>query len=248
MLSGYRDGKLFGASFGQAPPWVLALHGWGRSHADFLDVLGSPDAGEVIDAIAIDLPGFGASPPPPEPWGAQEYAAYVRPVLDKMADRVVIVGHSFGGRVAVELAALERERTAALVLTGTPLVRVGRQTRPKLRFRMVRALAGVGLVGQGRLTQARERYGSRDYREARGVMRGVLVRVLAEDYRGALELLSCPVELVWGQRDVAVPVEVARAALSVIAAGRLTILPGIDHFVPSTAPAALRAVVLAHRP
>ncbi len=248
MLSGYLDGKLFGEAFGQAPPWVLALHGWGRSHTDFAGVLRSLDTGETIDGIALDLPGFGASPPPPEPWGAREYAAFIQPVLDEMDDRVVILGHSFGGRVAVELAALRGDRTAALVLTGVPLVPVARRPRPRLRYRMVRTLAGMGLVDQGRLARARERYGSRDYREARGVMQAVLVRVLGEDYRAALKSLHCPVELVWGDRDTVVPIEAARRALPAIAAGRLTILRNVDHFVPSAAPAALRAAVLEHRP
>ncbi|HXZ83052.1 MAG TPA: alpha/beta hydrolase [Acidimicrobiales bacterium] len=248
MLSAYVDGKVFGETSGSGTPWLLVLHGWGRSHDDFTDVVRGMGNEEVIDAIAIDLPGFGASPAPDEAWGAKEYATFVKPILDEMTGRVVIVGHSFGGRVAVELAALAGERTAALVLTGVPLLRVQQRARPRMRFRIVRALAGVGLVGRQRLERARERHGSRDYREAQGVMRAVLVRVLAEDYRPALARLGCPVELVWGERDTAVPVEIARAALSVIIDGRLTVIPGVGHFVPTTAPASLRAAVVAHRP
>jgi pimeloyl-ACP methyl ester carboxylesterase len=248
MLSAYVGGKVFGETFGSTTPWLLALHGWRRSHDDFTEMLRGGAGEEALDAIAIDLPGFGASPVPAEPWGAPDYAAFLGPVLEEMTDQIVIVGHSFGGRVAVELAQLAGERTAALILTGVPLVRVRRQARPKMRFRTVRALAGMGLVGRRHLERARERYGSRDYREAQGVMRSVLVRVLAEDYRPSLARLSCPVELVWGEKDTVVPVDVARAALLAIADGRLAILPGIDHFVPTAAPAALRAAVEAHRP
>ncbi|MGD0220384.1 MAG: alpha/beta hydrolase [Acidimicrobiales bacterium] len=248
MLSSYVNGKVFGESFGTATPWVLALHGWGRSHADFTAMLGPLAGEEAIDAIAVDLPGFGASAAPDSAWGATEYASFIRPVLDEMAGRVVIVGHSFGGRIAIELAVLAGDRTAGLVLSGVPCTRVGRAPRPRFRYRIVRALAPVGLIGERRLDRARERYGSRDYREARGVMRAVLVRVLTEDYRASLARLSCPVELVWGEEDAVVPVEVARRALPAIASGRLTVLPGVGHFVPTTAPAALRNATMLHRP
>jgi pimeloyl-ACP methyl ester carboxylesterase len=248
MLSGYLGGKTFGEAFGSSKPWVLALHGWARSHADFVEVLGAKEGEQALDAIAVDLPGFGASPPPEAVWGAREYAAFLEPLLDEMAERIVIVGHSFGGRVAVEFAALSGDRVAALVLSGVPLVTASRRPRPNARYRVVRSLAAAGIVSATRLEQARERYGSRDYREARGVMRGVLVRAVAEDYRATLALLRCPVELVWGEDDTAVPVDVAREATHSLVDGRLTVLPGVDHFVPTAAPGALRAATLLHRP
>ncbi|MGP8163784.1 MAG: alpha/beta fold hydrolase [Acidimicrobiales bacterium] len=248
MLNAYVDGRVFGEKFGTSTPWVLALHGWGRTHADFAGVLHSTQREGAIDAIALDLPGFGASPVPDEPWGAKEYAIFIRPVLDEMAARIVIVGHSFGGRVAVELATLAGDRTAALVLTGVPLLRVGRPPRQELRYRIARTLATAGIISRARLDRVREHHGSRDYQEARGIMRAVLVRVLAEDYRPSLTRLHCPVELVWGERDAAVPVSVAREALPVITAGRLTVLPGVDHFVPTAAPEALRTATVLHRP
>ena len=247
MLSGYLEGRAFGERSGTSPPWLLALHGWGRTHADFAGVLAATHDQGALDAVALDLPGFGASPAPDEAWGAKEYAEFVRPLLDEMAGGVVLVGHSFGGRVAVELAAMVDDQVAGLVLTGVPLVRLGRPPRPRVRYRIVRSLAAAGIVSQGRLDAARERHGSRDYREARGVMREVLVRVLAEDYRPALARLRCPVEFVWGERDTVVPLAAARSALDLTAKGRLTVLPGVDHFVPTAAPAALREAALRYR-
>src|SRR5438067_3542048 len=100
MLKAFDDGRLFGAAFGSGPPWVLALHGWRRTQRDWNDVLVG------LDAIALDLPGFGATPLPDRPWGSPEYAAAVTPVLEREFDGpAVVIGHSFGGRVATHLAA-----------------------------------------------------------------------------------------------------------------------------------------------
>src|SRR4051812_38815028 len=111
MLTAFDDGRLFGATTGDGHPWVLALHGWQRTHRDFNRVL------DGVAAVALDLPGFGASPPPPQPWGGAEYAAAVAPVLERFDQPPVVLGHSFGGRVAVHLAAAYPERVHALVLT-----------------------------------------------------------------------------------------------------------------------------------
>ena len=218
---------------------MLALHGWARSSADFSATL------DGLDAVALDLPGFGATPPPPEPWGAAGYAAAVADVLPELDQPPVVLGHSFGGRVAVHLAASHPDAVAGLVLTGAPLVRrPGAEARkPALAYRAGRALHRKGLLPDARMDALRRRYGSRDYLAATGVMRGVHVTVVNETYEDQLRALTCPVELVWGDDDAEVPVSVAEAARSLLARATLTTVPGAGHLVPLTAPAALREAV-----
>jgi pimeloyl-ACP methyl ester carboxylesterase len=276
MLKAFDGGRLFGASYGaDRAPWVLALHGWARSHQDWRAVLGARDAGTVpqgsssaprptrvgdgtvdestglgaMAAVALDLPGFGATPPPPEAWGSAEYAAALVPVLAELQVPAVVVGHSFGGRVAVHLAAAQPGLVKALVLTGVPLVRQAAGShRPPLRYRVGRALHGRGLVGEARMETLRQRYGSADYRAATGVMRQVLVRTVNETYDDQLRALRCPVELVWGDDDAEVPLSVAETATGLLARPNLTVCRGAGHLVPLTAPDGLRLAIERHRP
>lgn len=236
MLKAFAGGRLFGSLHGTPPPGVVALHGWARTHRDFDATLAG------LDALALDLPGFGATPPPPEPWGAAAYAAAVAEAIEAPA---VVVGHSFGGRVAVHLAVARPDLVRALVLTGVPLLRPpgAMRRKPALSFRVARALHRRGLVGDARMEAMRQRYGSADYRAAQGVMRAVHVTAVNETYEDELRALRCPVELVWGADDADVPVSVAHAAVEVIADARLTLLPGVGHLVPTTAPDALRAAI-----
>ena len=239
MLRAFANGRLFGVASGPGTPAVLALHGWGRSSADFAQTLAG------LDAVALDLPGFGATPAPPEPWGAEGYAAAVAPVLDELAAPAVVVGHSFGGRVAVHLAATRPDRVAGLVLTGAPLVRRpgAAARRPALAFRAARALHRRGLLGEDRMEALRRRYGSADYRAATGVMRAVHVRVVNETYEAQLAAVTCPVELVWGDDDTEVPLGVAEAALALLPDATLRVVPGAGHDTPRTAPGALRDAI-----
>ena len=244
VLRAFASGQLFGAVHGSGRPTVLALQGWGRNHRDFDATLTG------LDAVALDLPGFGATPPPPEGWGGREYAAAVVPVLDEMATPVVVLGHSFGGRVAVELAAVQAERVRALVLAGVPLVRRpgAPRRRPALAYRVGRALHRRGALGERRMERLRQRYGSPDYRAAQGVMRQVHVRAVNETYERQLSAIACPVELVWGDDDHDVPPEVARTACALLARATLTVVAGAGHLTPLTAPEALRTAVERHLP
>ena len=245
MLTSFAGSRLFGESYGAGTPWVLALHGWRRDHRDFDAVLAVPG----MEAVALDLPGFGSAPAPDTAWGSADYAETVAAVLGEMAPRVVVVGHSFGGRVAVHLVASHPDRIAGLVLSGAPLFRFpGARARPRLGFRMARGLAARGLIGQERMEGLRQRYGSDDYRAASGVMRDILVRTLAENYDESLARLKCPVELVWGDDDTEVPLAVAERLQGELAQAHLVVCPGAGHLTPLTVPGELRAAIGRLRP
>jgi pimeloyl-ACP methyl ester carboxylesterase len=245
MLQTFAGGALFGSATGSPPARVLALHGWARTHRDFDAVVRPSDGGAALDAVAVDLPGFGATPPPPEPWGAAAYAARVAAMLDEgeLATPVVVLGHSFGGRVAVCLAAARPELVRSLVLTGVPLLRTGPGRRPSPGFRLVRGLHRVGLIGDDRMERARRQHGSADYRAAEGIMRQVLVRSVGETYEEQLAAIGCPVRLVWGDDDRDVPLAVAERAAGLLAAAEVTVCPGAGHLTPLTVPGTLRAAV-----
>lgn len=240
-LRAIADGALFAETFGQGSPRVLALHGWGRRGRDFRQSLSD------FDALAVDLPGFGASPPPSEVVGAEGYAALLTPVLDEFEIPPVVIGHSFGGRVAVCLAAANPGRVGPLVITGSPLLRLAPGRKPAPGYRMLRFLNRVGLIADDRMERARRNRGSADYRAARGVMRDVLVTVVNEDYEQQLRELGSRVILLWGEDDKEVPLEVAERALRVIrqagGTAELEVLPGVGHLVPVEAPFAIGRLV-----
>jgi pimeloyl-ACP methyl ester carboxylesterase len=240
-LRAFADGALFADATGSGPPRVIALHGWARRGSDFRMALTG------LDALAVDLPGFGASPPPSEVLGADGYATQVAGLLDGVESPPVIVGHSFGGRIAVCLAARYPERVGPLVLTGAPLVRMAPSRKPSVGYRMARALNRLGVLGDERMERIRQERGSADYRAATGVMRDVLVKVIHESYEPELQALRSPVTLLWGSADREVPVSVANRAAEVItgAGGRVEVevLDGVGHLVPIQAPEPLRQAI-----
>ena len=225
---------------GRKPP-LLGLHGWGRTRRDL---------GGLLDAtghqsVAPDLPGFGASVAPQRVWGAADYAGAVAEQFGAKGESApfVVVGHSFGGRVAVCMAANHPELVSGVVLMGVPLLRPA-SSRPPLRYRIIRSAARTPFVSKRRLEAARQLHGSDDYRSVSGLMREVLVRVVNEDYRAELERIRCPVALVWGNDDRVCPYSVAQSAADHIR--RVVVLEAVDgagHDVHLDAPSRVKGAI-----
>lgn len=108
---------------GSGEPAVVLIHGWGFGNRSHL-LPQFEHLARTRRVILIDLPGQGASDPAPPDFGFADCAAAIAGVLDDMGiDRAVVCGHSFGGLVAVEVAAAFPERVAgAVLLDPAPLL------------------------------------------------------------------------------------------------------------------------------
>jgi len=224
MLGRVGSSDWVGEKTGSGDPQVIALHGWGRSGSDFQTILAG------IPSLAVHLPGFGPSPAPPEAWSTAEYADQLAAALSDYPPQVIL-GHSFGGRVAVRLARRHPQLVKALVLTGVPFTRVHGPSKPAWGFRLVKTLRRMGLVPESALQAARNKYGSTDYKNAQGVMRDIMVKVVAEDYLDDAAQISKPVFLVWGEHDQPAPLEAATRALEYFPHATLRVVPGATHFL-----------------
>ena len=209
---------------------LVWAHGWGHSHQSLAPLAAAlrPRA----DSWLLDLPGFGTSPLPPGDWGTEDYADAMAAWLAKLPPTPrVWIGHSFGCRVGVQLAARHPAAVRALFLIAaaglpphrSPLTRLKRLPR-RLAFRALRAMTPEG-PARDRL---RERFGSSDYRNA-GAMRPVLVKAVNEDLSEAARRIRVPVVLVHGDQDSESPPEIARRFHALIPDSRLHLLRGFDH-------------------
>jgi pimeloyl-ACP methyl ester carboxylesterase len=227
VLTSVLNGRIFADSYGEGGATVLALHGWGRSRSDWVDTLPG------FSALAVDLPGFGLSPAPATGQGSPWYAEQLMPLVAEL-DRPVLVGHSFGGRVAVHIAAARPDLVGGLVLTGAPLVRLGSPRKPAAGFRFVRRLNRLGLLPDAYLDRARDKYGSADYRATEGVLRDTFVTLVNENYDPQLESISSagyPVALVWGAEDDQAPLAVAEAIKTRVPRASLVAVAGGGHLL-----------------
>ncbi|MCR3956000.1 MAG: alpha/beta hydrolase, partial [Gudongella sp.] len=82
---------------------VLILHGWGASIETVMPIVNTLKKSHTV--FALDLPGFGKSQEPQEVFGSFCYADIVKEFMDRlMPGRLSLVGHSFGGKLAIILS------------------------------------------------------------------------------------------------------------------------------------------------
>lgn len=171
--------------------------------------------------VAPDFPPFGASAMPPEDWSLADYTALTAALLDRLdIPKAIVVGHSFGGRVALDLAA-RTDKVAKLVLVDAAGLRPRRGIKYRLRRARFRLAKAVGADT--------EKYYSPDWRALPPSMRGVFARVVAEDLSDRLALIDCPTLVVWGDRDKDTPPYMAKRLLKGIKNSRAVMLEG-GHF------------------
>lgn len=230
------DGRVLAERIGEFPPRVVALHGWGRTGNDFVSVLSG------LDAVAVHLPGFGPTAVPESVWGTEHYAELVADAIAPFAP-VVLVGHSFGGRIAVRLAACHPELVSGLVLTGAPLVRITPTGKPKFSYRVAKWANRLGLLSDTAMEARRRRAGSADYNAAQGIMRDIMVKTVNENYDDDLARITVPTWMVWGEFDTAAPTAAGKIASERIAGARWTVVPGEAHLLTAPLGAAVRAAV-----
>jgi pimeloyl-ACP methyl ester carboxylesterase len=224
---------------------IVVLHGWGAHIEAVAPILAALDG--APDLIALDLPGFGESEPPPEAWDADAYARFVLAFLDELeVPRAHLVGHSHGGRVSIAIAADRPERVGRLLLVDS----AGLRPKRGWQYRRRVAVAKLGRVAAklggppGRRLQERlrARVASRDYLEASEAMRGTFRAVIAADLSDRLPRIAAPTLLVWGDRDEDTPLWMANRMEELIPDAGLVVLEGAGHYSYADSPGQFAAV------
>lgn len=213
---------------------IILLHGWGTNlnsfkiMADYLN--------ENYKVIAIDLPGFGSSSIPDRVLNITEYSKIIYDLLIKLnVETAVLIGHSFGGRIAITLAGHYNYNTEKIVLINSAGIKPKRtiwyyikvytyKFLKKITFLMPKKIATLYIK------KLRDIFGSKDYNEAPEIMKGILSLVVNEDLRKYMKKIKAPTLLLWGQKDSTTPISDAVKMKKTIPDSGLIALEGAGHY------------------
>lgn len=229
---------------GNGFPDIIFLHGWGGDHSHWQGLAESLSLYRRV--VMLDLPGFGKSPEPSPLWGTREYSQAVAALIEeKLTSPVDIIGHSFGGKVALHLSAQYPQLVNRLILIGAPVLRVRRSTGVYLKIILAKCIRYFSQVGvkRGKLESCSlsggwrnwcqkmiERLGSADWRRASPIMRQILSRVVNEDLVAELPKIRSPILLIWGEKDRETPLKIGKKLKRLLPNTRLVVIPNAAHF------------------
>ena len=202
---------------------ILLLHGWGQN-IEMMKPIGD-NFSDKFRITILDLPGFGNSSEPPTPWNMTNYSDMLEEFIDRLGiTKPIIIGHSFGGRLAIRYSA--NNPIEKLVLFGAPCIRI--QEKLPLSIRILKTLKKLPLMNE--FGEYMKKYiGSRDYKAASPIMRQTLVDVVNEDLSGYAKKIEEPTLLIWGQNDTEAPVSDAKELERIMIDGALIVLPGTHY-------------------
>jgi pimeloyl-ACP methyl ester carboxylesterase len=209
---------------------IVLIHGLGATKQEFLPTV--PALAPGFRTIAIDLPGFGDSDKPfPAAYDARFFARWVRALFDALElDHTHLLGHSMGGRVALEVGMRHPDRIDRLVLMTPSLAWLSapswapalRLVRPELGILQPAPKGFVEGAIKRLVPQADHHFVApaldeflRSYLTPRGrVAFYAAARNIAlerpEEFWAGLETLSPESLFIWGRRDGLVPIGFAR--------------------------------------
>jgi pimeloyl-ACP methyl ester carboxylesterase len=235
----------------------VLLHGQPGLGSDWHRVIASLPAS--LTAIALDRPGHGSSPMPGG--GLETNAAAVLEALDaRDIDRAVLVGHSYGGGVALHVAATHPDRVEALVLlasvgpdclnvfdwllaapgAGALASRIAWQVTPPFARAVLRFLARKRHPNWQVWGHARWDNGPL-WRTFLAEQKA-LVRE-APEFEGLAASIKAPALVVTDPRDQMVPVKTAEALVRVLPDARLHLIKGAGHHLPLRAPEEVASMI-----
>jgi len=217
--------------FGAGDSTVIFLHGWRSQKEVWGQVINQVIKLSSYQVYAIDLPGFGGSPVPKTVWGVGDYAEMVKGFIEKLGlSNVIIVGHSFGGRVGIKLAAKYPQLISRLILVDAAGFVTNSPRKAFFRFlaKIVSPFFRFSFTG-GLRKKIYQFIGAEDYL-ATPELQKTFVSVVNEDLSEDMKKIVCPTLIIYGENDVDTPVEFGKQMQLKIKNSKLKILSNAGHF------------------
>lgn len=221
---------------GEGPQTVVVLQGWGTTQEiyDSIARILSP----AYRVVQLNLPGFGRSSEPREPWDVSGYCRFFEKFMETLSiDAAHLIGHSYGGRMIIKLASEGSTFSIGkLMLIDSAGVVPKKSLKTKLKIRCYKA--GKWLLTRkfvyclisDTIDDWMKQQGSADYRAASPMMRQCLVRAVNEDLTHLMPKVRNETLLVWGTADADTPLSDGKKMEQLMPNAALVTIEGAGHY------------------
>ncbi|MBS5853145.1 MAG: alpha/beta fold hydrolase [Bacilli bacterium] len=224
----YQDKYVYFKKEGKGSPIIL-LHGWGVDSSCFNDLIDSLK--EKYQVFAIDLPGFGKSAEPSDYYMLEDYVGLVEQFInDKKLINPILLGHSFGGRIAIRYAS--RHEVSKLILVDSAGMKPKNYVKIKLKIMIYKLKKKWYKLTKNvmKYNALVKKSGSLDYQNASIPMKKTLSKVVSEYLEKDLKKIKNETLIIWGKNDQETPYRDALKLNRKIKNSGLVSLDGVGHF------------------
>jgi pimeloyl-ACP methyl ester carboxylesterase len=212
----------------------LILHGWNGSSDSWRKII------EILEikykVICPDFPGFGKTETPKIPWSLNDFVEWLKEFTEKLnLKEFFLLGHSFGGRVAIKFSIFYPEKVKKLILLNSAGIKPEWGLKEKIIFQISKI--GNAIFSKNHFFRFKD--GARnffyriarikDYSKAKGVMKETMKKIVEEDLLPEIPKIQNETLILWGEKDKIIPLKYAFLFKEKIKNSKLEILPKIGH-------------------
>lgn len=210
---------------GSSKNFVVFLHGWGADRNSFMWL---KDFFPEQSLVLVDFPGFGESPEPERPYSVFDYVCELKDLLENFEiSSLTLVGHSFGGRVAIKFAFLFQNEFENFKLCLVDSAGIIPRRGLKYYYRVYKYKLYKKLFPSSKKLL---KFGSSDYVKLSPVMKQTFIKVVNEDLSSYAKFINAKTLIVWGSRDTETKLYMAKKLNKLIRGSMLKIIDGAGHF------------------
>lgn len=216
---------------------IIILHGWSSKIEKWSPVIKEFEK-KGLKVFFPKLPGFGEKMPA-KSFNLDDYSQWLKKYLEeKKLKKAVILGHSFGGWVALKFTSENPKHLSRLILISSSGIK---HSNP-LKFlflliskigKLIFLIPGISLFRKPARWFFYRLIGEKDYYQANRWQKETLKKILKEHLnQEALEKIKTPVLILWGKKDEVTPIEDAYLLNKKIKNSKLLVLPSASHSLP----------------
>ena len=207
---------------------ALIIHGWTYSlekYKKIAEVL-------ILKGLQTDILKVpGLTEKIDKPWNLDDYIDWLKNRIDKEKGKVVLIGHSNGGRIAGAYASLYPQKLAYLVLIDSAGISHD-EFHVKLRLLFFTTLAKIGKkIGSSAILKnlLYKLTGESDYNNATADMKKTMTNLVKSDLSFSLNKINTPTLIIWGELDKVTPLSDGKIMHKFIKNSKLYIVKGAKH-------------------
>ena len=221
---------------------VIILHGWTYSlekWQSFLEILKK----KGIEPVMLKVPGLTSQNN--KIWDIDDYVKWLKEIVDKEKSKVALIGHSNGGRIAVNFAIRYPERISKLILIDSAGI-YHNELPLALKRVIFKTLAKFGRVLKGSSVLKNVFYkvvGETDYKNASQNMKQTMINLISTDLKPILSQITTPTLIIWGREDNATPLSDGKIMNDLIKNSKLEIIDKARHSPMFTHPKQVAEII-----
>ncbi len=222
------------AVFGSGKKTILILPGWGDTACTFQEIISFLQKDYTI--YILDYPGFGESPVLCKVWTIYDYVTFLASFLkDLSITPTLVIGHSFGGRLAILLSGYLNLSFPKILLMDSAGIKPRKTLSSLFKKYSYKFLKGLKWILPQKKKDAYlsflfSKFASSDYYNLPSSMRLTFQNIIHEDLKRYLPKMDSEVLLLWGKEDQDTPLRDAYIMHRKIKDSELIVLERCGHF------------------